>query len=108
MSTQLLENIIQFSVPSEFAGCLFPERSPALRNERGGDYALPYVRGMETCMTFIRTLENGWKLRDTTNAKQRISMSPRCEHSQSLSQKSYSITESSAIDLVQNTINIWM
>ncbi|KAG8813413.1 hypothetical protein FRC17_001585 [Serendipita sp. 399] len=76
MSTRLLENIVEFTIPSDFADRLFPERSPALRNGRG-EHALQYEYGMETCMTFIRTMENGWKLRDTTNPRQRVSMSAR-------------------------------
>jgi hypothetical protein len=78
MSTRLLENMVEFSIPADFAHCLFPERSPALRNGRGGKYELPQVSGMELCMTFIRTMEYGWKLRNSTPAKQRISMSARC------------------------------
>ncbi|KIM24064.1 hypothetical protein M408DRAFT_318882, partial [Serendipita vermifera MAFF 305830] len=77
MSTRLLENMVEFSIPADFTGRLFPERSPALRNGRGGKYELSPVSGMELCMTFIRTMEHGWKLRNTTPAKQRISMSAR-------------------------------
>lgn len=77
MSTRLLENMVEFSIPADFAGCLFPERSPALRNGRGGKYELPLVSGMELCMTFIRTMEYGWKLRNSTPSKQRVSMSAR-------------------------------
>jgi hypothetical protein len=77
MSTRLLENMVELTIPQEFVGRLFPERSPALRNGRGGEYALEYAHGMELCMTFIRTLEDGWKIRNTTNARQRVSMTPR-------------------------------
>jgi len=77
MSTRLLENMAEFSIPADFVGRLFPERSPALRNGRGGEYELPPVPGMELCMTFIRTMEYGWKLRNSTPAKQRVSMSAR-------------------------------
>lgn len=77
MSTRLLGNMVEFSIPADFAGRLFPERSPALRNGRGGQYELQPVTGMELCMTFIRTMEHGWKLRSTTPAKQRVSMSAR-------------------------------
>lgn len=76
MSTRLLENMVTFTIPSDFAGRLFPERSPALRNGRG-EYALPYVSGMEVTMTFIRSLEHGWRLRETTTPKQRVPMSLR-------------------------------
>ncbi|KAG8755581.1 hypothetical protein FRC14_003935 [Serendipita sp. 396] len=76
MSTKLLENIVEFTVPSDFADRLFPERSPALMNGRG-EQPSQYELGMETCMTFIRTLENGWKLRNTTSSRQRVSMSAR-------------------------------
>lgn len=76
MSTRLLENIVEFTIPPDFVGRLFPERSPALRNGRGPQ-RLRHVDGMEICMTFIRTLEHGWHLRDTTPARQRVSMNVR-------------------------------
>lgn len=74
MSTRLLENMVQFTIPVDFADSLFPERSPAVRNGRGGKYELEYASGMELCMTFIRTMERGWKIRDS---KQRGSITAR-------------------------------
>ncbi|PVF93449.1 cysteine proteinase [Serendipita vermifera] len=75
-STKLLENMVEFSVPPEYASYLHPELSPALRNGRG-ENPLPPVNGMELCMAFIRTMERGWQLRDTYNARQRVSMSAK-------------------------------
>jgi hypothetical protein len=108
MSTRLLENMVEFSIPADFTDRLFPERSPALRNGRGGKYELPAVSGMEVCMTFIRTMEYGWKLRDSTPSKQRISMSARYVDRPETESLFTSPKENSELGLVRNVINILM
>jgi hypothetical protein len=74
MSTSLLENMTRFSVPGDISSRVAPQRSPALTNGRGGEFEIEYTAGMDICMSFIRTMERAWDLRD---ARKRTSMNGR-------------------------------
>ena len=64
----------RFSVPGDVSSRVVPQRSPALTNGRGGEFEFEYTTGMDICMTFIRTMERAWELRD---ARKRTAMSGR-------------------------------
>ncbi len=74
ISTSLLENMTRFSVSGDVSSRVAPQRSPALTNGRGGEFEFEYTTGMDLCMSFIRTMERAWELRD---ARKRTAMSGR-------------------------------
>jgi len=70
----MLENMARFNVPGDISNRVTSQRSPALTNGRGGEFEIEYTTGMDICMTFIRTMERAWDLRDT---RKRTAMSGR-------------------------------
>lgn len=66
--------MIRFNVPGDISGRVASQRSPALTNGRGGELEIESTTGMDISMSFIRTMERAWDLRD---ARKRTSMSAR-------------------------------